>query len=101
MRILSKLYFIIYDISHKVFALLELSLFLRLILKFLKANPKALAVNFIYKVSDILVSPFEFMFLDLYWPEGYLIETTTISAMVGYCIALYIFLQLLHFILRD
>jgi len=93
--------YIIERVIKKLLFFVEYFLFLRLTLKFLSANPQTLVVGIIYEWSDILVSPFEFIFPGIYWPEGYFIDTTTISAMVGYCIATYIIFQLLQFFSRD
>ena len=82
-------------IIKRLFSLLEIFLFLRLALKFLAANPQALVVNLIYQYSDIIVSPFKFIFQNFYW-RGYLIETATISAMIGYALAVFIIFRLLR-----
>ena len=100
MRILRKIYWMIFRIVKKLLFLLELFLFLRLVLKFLNANPLTPIVRFIYKYSDILISPFEFIFSNIYW-RGKLIETATISAMVGYLILVLIFFQLLRLFSRE
>jgi len=101
MRILTKTYLMVFYLIKRLLSLAELFLFLRLILKFLGANPQALVVNLIYKWSDILVSPFDFIFSDIYWPAGYLIETATISAMIGYALTVFILLRLLRLFSRD
>lgn len=84
----------------RLFGLVELFLFLRLSLKFLNASARALVVEFIYKYSDILVSPFNFIFSDIYWKDR-IIDTTTISAMIGYAILVFVFFRLLHLFSRD
>jgi len=98
-KALTKVYSIISEtierIATRLLGLVELFLFLRLLLKFLNASPKALAVDFIYGYTDILILPFKFILPDIYWPKGCLIETATISAMIGYVIAVYIIFQLL------
>ena len=90
MKIVSKirstityLFAVISDLIKKLFYLLEFFLFLRLTLKFIGASSKALAVELIYKWSDSFVLPFDFIFKNIYWPQGYFIEAATISAMVG------------------
>jgi len=89
------------NLIKKLFYLLELFLFLRLILKFFGASPKAIVVELIYQWSDFFVSPFYFIFKNIYWPKGYFIETATISAMVGYAILVYLILKLLRPFARD
>jgi len=100
MKILTRIYLMIFTTAKKLLFLLEWFLAIRLALKFLNANPLTLVVNFIYKYSDILISPFEFIFSNIYW-RGKLIETATISAMVGYLILVFIFFQLLRLFSRD
>jgi hypothetical protein len=75
-------------------------LFLRLLLKFLGANPEALAVDIIYRNSDILVSPFNFIFNDLFW-QGRLIEISVISAMAGYAVAFFVLIRILRLFQRS
>jgi len=100
MRILSNIYSLILSIISKLFWLFELFLFLRLLLKFLGANPETLVVNLIYKYSDILISPFSFIFRNIYW-GGHLIETSVISAVIGYAIAMFIVFQIIKAFSRD
>ncbi len=85
----------------RLLGLLELFLFLRLAFKFLAANPESLVVNLVYRYSDILIGPFEFIFPDIYWPKGYLIELSTISAMLGYALLVFIIFQLLKLFSRE
>lgn len=96
MGILNKFYLMIIEVFERLFALLEFFLFLRLMLKYLGANPKSLFVNLIYKYTDTFVSPFRFIFPNLYWPEGRLIEIDTIAAMIGYAIIVFVIFQLLR-----
>ena len=95
MLILTKICSLISQLVKKVCSLVEFFLFLRLALKFLNANSKALVVSLIYEYSDILVSPFESIFPNIYWPEGRLIEIATVSAMIGYAIVVWIIFQAL------
>ncbi len=101
MRIFSTVYEMIFYVIKRLFFLLEFFLFIRLTLKFLGANPKTPAVELIYQYSDILVSPFNFIFPNIYWPRGYLIETATISAMIGYAIAVFVIVKLLRLFSTD
>ena len=101
MRILSTIYETILYAIKRLFFLLEFFLFLRLVLKFSGANPKALVVEIIYQYSDILVSPFDFIFPDIYLREVYLIEIATVSAMIGYVILAFILFRLLRLFSQD
>ncbi|KPJ57222.1 hypothetical protein AMJ49_01255 [Parcubacteria bacterium DG_74_2] len=100
-RIPSKIYSTIFLLITKLFQLLELFLFLRLTLKFLGANQKALVVAFIYEYTNPFVSPFYFIFSDIYLPEGYLIDTATLSAIIGYAILVYVIFQFLKLFSKD
>jgi hypothetical protein len=66
----------------------------------LGANPQALTVNLIYKYSDILISPFIFIFRNIYW-KGHLIEMSAISAIIGYAIAAFIVFEILKVFSRK
>ena len=90
----------VFYVIKRLLVLVEFFLFLRLLLKFLNASPKAPIVNLIYKYSDILVSPFDFIFPDIYW-ENRLIEVATISAMIGCAITVLIVFYLLRLFSRE
>lgn len=100
MKIISKLYSVILSVISKLFWFFEIFLFLRLLLKFLGANPKALVVGLIYKYSDILVSPFGYIFSNFYW-KNHFVEIVTISAIVGYAIAMFLIFQILRLFSQD
>lgn len=98
--VFKRTYLIIQYVIKRVLILVEILLFLRLILKFLGANQEAIVVDLIYKGSEIVVSPFNFIFKDIQW-MNFFIETSTISAMVGYALAVIIIFQLLRFFSED
>jgi len=98
---ISYLITLIFNLILKLFFLLELFLFLRLVLKFFGASQRALVVKLIYKWSNFFVSPFNFIFPNIYWPKGYFIEMAAVSAMVGYAILVYIILKLLQPFSKD
>ncbi len=100
MRFIRRVYFIIETLVKRLLSLLELFLFLRLVLRYLNANPMAFVVNLIYRFTDIFISPFEFIFPDIYRGTR-VIDTTTLSAMVGYVIFTYVFLKLINIFSRD
>ncbi len=100
MKIVKKIYLSIKKTIKKLLVLLELFLFLRLILKFLQANSLSPIVNFIYKYSNALIKPFGLIFSDIYW-NNHMIETTTISAMVGYTVLFFVFFYLLDIFLKP
>ena len=99
-KIIKKITNVFERIIKRLLCILELFLFLRLLLKFLGASSEALVVNLIYKYSDTLISPFRFIFQDIYW-NGSVIELATISAMIGYVILIFVIFKLLHILSGD
>lgn len=77
--------------------LLELLLGIRVVLKFLGANPLADIVRLVYGISDFFASPFKSIFPNIVLSNG-IIDLVAISAMVGYLIAVLIILKLLKII---
>lgn len=100
MKILSTIYSAVISIISKLFFLLELFLFLRLLLKFLNASSQAFVANFIYKYSDIIIAPFASIFPDIYW-GNHAIDAVAITTMAGYAIIVFIIFQLLRVFSKD
>ncbi|MBD3207855.1 MAG: hypothetical protein GF370_00145 [Candidatus Nealsonbacteria bacterium] len=94
MRILEQAYYFIKKVIFRIWALVEGALFLRLVLRFLNANPLTPVVHFIYKYTAFLVVPFENIFPNKMW-LGRIVETSTLSAMLGYALLMYIFSRVL------
>ena len=84
---------IICRLFNAVSGLLEFSLFLRLLLKFVGASSRAPVVDLIYKYTDILVFPFVPIFSDIRLLDR-MIETSAISAIIGYGILIFIIFKL-------
>lgn len=101
MEILRKTYLLIVLVTQRILGLLELFLFIRFLLRFLNASPKALAVSLIYKYSDILIFPFKFIFPDINLPYNFLIDSATVSAMIGYAVLAFVFLEVLKLFSND
>ena len=99
-RVLSNAYSVFLSLLSRIFLIFQLFLFLRLLLKFLGANPEALVVSIIYKYSTVLISPFELIFRNLHL-GGRLIEMSTVSAMIGYAIAMFIILRILRLFQKE
>ena len=98
--ILSKVYSVFLSLLSKFFIFLQFFLFLRLLLKFLGANPETLVVSILYEYSDALISPFNLIFDDVYvW--GLLVEMSTLSAMAGYAIAMLIIIKIFHLFRKE
>ncbi len=96
MRIFDRVISLTSSLLGDLFVLLEFSLFLRMLLKFLNANALTPVVRVIYQYSDIFVNPFKSIFQNVYWPSGHLIEISTLAAILGYAIAFFIVSQFLR-----
>ncbi len=68
-----------------IFALLEILLLFRFVLKLLGANPAAGFTNFIYTATKMFVAPFLSVFR-ITTVEGSIFEWTTLLAMLVYAI---------------
>lgn len=68
-----------------VFYAIEVLLFLRLIMKLLGANPGAGFTDFIYGLSQIFVSPFQYVF-SAPSMDSSVLELSTVLAMIVYWI---------------
>ncbi len=90
----------IFPLIKYIVGVLELLLALRIILKFLGANANALAVRLLYEVTDLLVTPFKGIFMNVYQPAG-IIDMSAVSAMIGYGIASFLLLKLLRLLAND
>lgn len=98
--VVKRTYFLFRYVIKRILILVEILLSLRLILKFLGASQDSIIVDLVYKGSDFIVSPFKFIFEDIYWLD-FFVETSTVSAMVGYALAVIIIFQLLKFFSED
>ena len=98
--ILSNVYSVFLSLVSKFFVFLHSFLFLRLLLKFLGANPETLVVRILYEHSDVLISPFNLIFDDVYL-RGLLIEMSTVSAVVGYAIVMIVIIKLFHLFRKE
>ena len=80
--------------------LLELLLFLRLAFKFLRANSETLVVRELYRLTDLVLYPFQSILPDYVWRDRP-IELAAVSAMVGYSIASIVVLRLFKLFRRE
>ena len=80
--------------------LLELLLFLRLAFKFLRANSETLVVRELYRLTDLVLYPFQSILPDYVWRDRP-IELAAVSAMVGYSIASIVVLRLVKLFRRE
>src|SRR3989344_1162187 len=89
------------NLIHKAILLLELALFVRFLLKILGANPEALFVTTWYRFTEPFVAPFLRAFPGVIWFDRFVLDTSTIFAMVVYLLAMHILLMLLRFFFRS
>ncbi len=66
--------------------LAELILGLRVVFLFLSANPNLAFVNWIYKTSDTLISPFRGIFTPQAIGHGHILDITALFAMLMYAL---------------
>lgn len=79
----------------------EILLGIRVALRFLLANPYAIIVELLYRLTDIVMTPFRNIFSDLVLSNGSVVDLAALSAMVGYPIAVYLFIVFLELIVRE
>lgn len=81
--------------------LFEVLLAVRIVLKFLAANPKAVIVDLVYKMSDIIIYPFSGIFKNAYLTGGGIVDVVAISAMIGYPILVYIIVEIIYMAVKK
>ena len=79
-------------------SIVELFLSLRLILKMFGANPGAPFVAWIYNSTAPLLHPFQGMFASPSLVEGFVIEFSTMFAMIAYALLAWVLVELLAFL---
>ncbi|MEK9194718.1 MAG: hypothetical protein AAB884_02810 [Patescibacteria group bacterium] len=100
MAIFYKIHETLIHVLKRALVLGEAILFLRLLLRFLGANPETFVVKILYIITSILIWPVNFIFPNFYW-STHLIDIITVSAMVGYFIAFWIVRGILKLVFRD
>lgn len=75
-------------------SLIEFLLGLRVVLKFLGASERALVVDWLYHMTNIIIAPFNYIFLNIYTKWG-VIDIVAISSMLGYLILALVILKFL------
>ncbi len=79
--------------------LAEFLLALRFAMKFLSANVSSFVIDYLYRLTDILIWPFNFIFPNLAW-QNHLVDMIAVSAMSGYLIAFFVLLGVSKFLFR-
>lgn len=80
--------------------LLEGLIGLRVALRMLAANPGSPFVGFIYRVTDVFLWPFRGL-ADSPNVEGYVLEVSSVIAMVVYLVSTWLFVELLWIIFEK
>jgi uncharacterized protein YggT (Ycf19 family) len=78
----------------------EILFTIRMMLRFLEANPQAIIVELLYRVTDALATPFRGIFPDLVLSNGSVIDLSTLSAMIGYPVIAYLVIVFLELVTR-
>ncbi|MEK7464684.1 MAG: hypothetical protein AAB617_02820 [Patescibacteria group bacterium] len=81
--------------------LFEVLLAIRVVLKFLTASSRAVVVDFIYTITDIINVPFGGIFTNRFLRNGSEVDVVAVSAMLGYPIIVYLVMELIHLISKD
>jgi len=78
----------------------EVALGLRLILKLLGANPASDFVSWVYATTAPLLEPFSGMFPSPVLQEGFILEFSTLFALVAYAILGWLLVELIKLIVK-
>lgn len=89
--------FLVYAINF-VLAFVELFIVLRIILKLFGANPEAPFVSWVYETSRGLVAPFLGMFPAPTLTGGFVIEFSSIFALIVYAVFGYLLVELIEYV---
>lgn len=86
------------SLGRYLFILGELLLVLRIVLKFLAASGEALIVNLLYKITDFIIIPFDFIFPNIFLDADKVIDIVAISAAIGYFLLVAIIVKFINLI---
>lgn len=81
-----------------VVGIIELLLGLRIMLRLLGANPGSEFVAWLYGITGQLVAPFYGMFPDISFASNYVIEFSTIFAMLVYAFLGWLVIRIISFV---
>lgn len=88
-----------YNIVDAIIGIIEMVLGLRLALLFLGANPSAGFVQWLFSVTDGLMRPFIGMFPAWTLGAGYILDFSTLAAMVAYGILGWLITYIISFLI--
>ncbi|MGD9129881.1 MAG: YggT family protein [Candidatus Woesebacteria bacterium] len=89
------------DLATFVFALIEILLIFRFVLKLLAANSQAGFVAWIYSTTRPLLNPFLFAFPTPSVKGGFVLEFTTLFAIFAYAVIGYLVQEILKAITKS
>ena len=89
------------DLSAFVFAIIEIILVFRFVLKLLAASPSAGFVSWIYATSRPLINPFLFAFPTPSVTGGFVLEFTTLFAIFAYAFIGYLVQEVLKIVSKK
>jgi hypothetical protein len=87
-------------LTYGFFVLVELFLGLRLILKLFGANAENGFVNWVYETSGVLLDPFRSIFPAQVFKSTFVLELSTIFAMIIYAVLVMLLIYLVDLIAR-
>jgi YggT family protein len=93
--------YLITKLIYGFFILVELFLALRLVLRLFGANAGNAFVNWVYEMSGVLLDPFRGVFPAPVFQSTYVLELSTIFAMIVYGIITMLLIALIDFIYRG
>ena len=93
--------YILTKIIYGVFLLAELFLGFRLVLKLFGADAGNAFVNWVYEMSGVILDPFRGIFPTQVFQSTYVLEFSTIFAMIIYAVIAMLLVYLVEFITRP
>ena len=77
---------------------------LRIIASFLKANPETPAIRYLYKITNVLVFPFQDIFPNINLKKigvNAPLDTVALASLIGYLIIFFIIIGALRILTKD
>ncbi|HLD81595.1 MAG TPA: YggT family protein [Patescibacteria group bacterium] len=90
--------YLISGLFNGIITLIEVFLSLRFVLKLFSANPQTPFVAWVYDTSQPLLKPFQGIFPSPVIEEGYVLEFTTLFALLVYAIFAWLLFDLVLFL---
>lgn len=81
-----------------IFGLIEIILALRILLKFLGANPSTPFVSWVYNISETLINPFQGIFPSPVIEGRFILDLSAIIALFVYALIAYLISELIRWV---